>query len=338
MNTSVSRHTLFNRLRYKHLLMLVTLGNSGNLHRTAELLHISQPGITRMLREIESMFGCELFERLNRGMRPNELGHEAVRFARNALSGLDRFADDLAALQQGGFGELSIGAIMGAAPDLVMQAVSDIKMRHPRLRIRIMGDTTDQLIELLERGQIDLAVAREVALDKRDIFSFTPLGNERLCFAVRAGHPLLDSSAATATAAALSFEALSVRWSWICQPASSPARIAIAQAFNRIGVPFPRDIIECGSVFAMLQLVQLTDGIMVLSEAVIKDYVRSGLIFTLPIEIDVTLPPFGVLLRRSETLSPQLETFLSMLQARAGMPSDDRLTSSSAAPATLSIC
>lgn len=156
----VLHRSLLNRLRYKHLHMLVALGSSLNLHRASIGLAMSQPAATRMLREIEDMFGCQLFERLPRGMRPTALGAQLVRFAEASLNSLDRCAEDLAARRQGGYGYLSIGTIMGAAPDLVMTAVARLKAGNPQLRIRIMGDTSDQVLRLLDQRRIDLAIAR----------------------------------------------------------------------------------------------------------------------------------------------------------------------------------
>ncbi|MGH8351419.1 MAG: LysR family transcriptional regulator, partial [Pseudomonas sp.] len=101
MTTPTISRSLLNRLRYKHLHMLVTLSSSQNLHRASQSLNMSQPAATRMLHEIEDMFGCDLFERLPRGMRPTALGQELIRFAESALSGLDRCAEDLMARQQG---------------------------------------------------------------------------------------------------------------------------------------------------------------------------------------------------------------------------------------------
>ena len=62
--------------------------------------------------EIEEAFGCTLFERQSRGMRATVLGEELLRFARAALNGLERCAEDLADRQAGGYGYLSVGAIM----------------------------------------------------------------------------------------------------------------------------------------------------------------------------------------------------------------------------------
>ena len=75
----MSDHHLFGRLRYKHLQMLMMLGSSLNLHRASVSMNMSQPAASRMLQEIEDMFGCELFERLPRGMQPTALGRELLR-------------------------------------------------------------------------------------------------------------------------------------------------------------------------------------------------------------------------------------------------------------------
>jgi len=301
---------LFNRLRYKHLHMLVALGSSENLHRASQTLNMSQPAATRMLHEIEDMFGCELFERLPRGMRPTALGRELVRFAENALSGLDRCAEDLAARRQGGYGYLAIGTIMGAAPGLVMDSIAEIKRRHPQLRIRITGDTSDQVIQQLEQGRIDLAICRRSANTDSQHYQFEELGNERLLLVVHRGHPLADRRE-------LALAELVDDWPWILQPETSPARAALNQALARQGLSAPADIIECGSVYSMQQLIQLTDAIMVLSETALRDYLKMGLVTALPVDLQETMEPYGLLQRRGEPVSRELETFIGMLKARA---------------------
>lgn len=310
MPENTSPQHLFSRLRYKHLQMLVVLGSSLNLHRASLNMHMSQPAATRMLHEIEDMFGCELFERLPRGMRPTALGKELLRFAESALSGLDRCAADMQARLQGGYGYLAIGTIMGAAPDLVMNAVAEIKTLNPQLRIRIMGDTSDQVIQLLEQGRIDLAIARRNATTDREHYAFEPLGNEQLMVVVHQGHPL-------AKRRKLDWAELVNDWPWILQPESSPARIAFDQALERLSLAAPADIIECSSVYSMQQLVQLTDAIMVLSESALRDYLKMGLVKALPVKIEERMAPFGLLTRKGEAASRERVQFIELLRKRA---------------------
>lgn len=313
MHSPVFSRSLLNRLRYKHLHMLVTLSSSRNLHRASQALNMSQPAATRMLREIEDMFDCDLFERLPRGMRPTALGKELIHFAESALSGLDRCAEDLIARQQGGYGYLSVGTIMGAAPDLVMDCIAQIKALNPQLRIRIMGDTSDQVIQLLEQGRIDLAIARRNAATDSEHYTFEPLGNERLLVVVHAGHPLAQRDE-------LPMAELVSNWPWILQPQTSPARIGFDQALQDLALPRPADIIECSSVYSMQQLIQLTDALMVLSESALRDYLKMGLVVALPVALDVQMAPFGMLMRKGDHVSRELGLFIDLLRQRANMP------------------
>ncbi|WP_368668870.1 MULTISPECIES: LysR substrate-binding domain-containing protein [unclassified Pseudomonas] len=79
----------------------------------------------------------------------------------------------------------------------------------------------------------------------------------------------------------------------------------------------PCDVIECTSVFAMLQLVQITDAILMLTDTVVRDHVHTGLLAALGLEIEEQLSPFGVMLRKDEPQSRELEIFLKMLRERA---------------------
>lgn len=310
MNASPHARALFGRLRYKHLLMLVTLAGTRNLHRAAEALHMSQPATTRMLQDVEEAFGCVLFERQARGLTPTALGVEIIEFARRALNGLDRCAEDLDARRSGGYGHLAVGAIMGALPDLVVRAIAASKARQPGLQLRILGDTSDQLTELLEQERIDVAIARFTQPADLGRFTFEPLGNEHLAVVVRTGHPLTGR-------APPDLAELVEDWPWILQPEASPARVALEAAFARHQLPPPADVIECGSVFAMLQLVQITDAILVLTEAVVRDHLRTGLLVSLDLEITEPLTPFGILLRTGQVPSAALEGFLGLLRRQA---------------------
>ncbi|WP_052365131.1 LysR family transcriptional regulator [Halotalea alkalilenta] len=301
---------LFLRLKYKHLYLLKTLNEQGNLHLTALKMNMSQPAATRMLGEIERLFDCRLFDRGPRGLAANDAGHLLVDFAYNALSRLDRCTDELHRLQSGGKGQLKIGAIMGAAPDLVAHCIIEMKRRYPLLKISLSGETSDQLIELLGQGRIDLAVSRHLPSHQQTEFEFEPLGSETILAVVRQGHPLLGSP----------FPPLSKlleAWPWILQPPSTPARQMLEQAFERAGLLSPRDVIESGSIFASLQLVQRCEAILVLSESILREPLDSGRVVELPLPFADALGPFGLLQRRGETLGPPAKRFAELLRIRA---------------------
>lgn len=297
---------LVNRLRLKHWALLSALGDTPTLSDAAARLNITQPAATKLLADVEQAFGFPLFERQPRGMRATALGHEVVAYARQAQAGLDHFLEDLESKRRGGHGHLVLGAIMGAAPDLVARAVAQIKRERPRLTVRILGETSDQIGLLLERHEIELAVGRFTDPLQHNKFHFTPLSVETLQAVVRRGHPLCR-------ARRHGWPEL-VRWPWVLQTIASPARQLLEEEFTRAGVSTPADVVECTSIFATLQLVQSSDAIAVLPESVVRDHVRAKLLVALPLEVGRDLRAFGLLQRKDEPLSEVATAFVAHLQ------------------------
>lgn len=303
---------LVNRLKLKHWALLSALAETPTLNQAAALINVTQPSATKMLADIEQAFGFAIFERHARGMRPTPLGTEVVTYARHTQASLDRFLEDLDIRRRGGHGQLVFGAIMGAAPDLVAAAVADIKRERPRLGVRILGETSDQIGVLLERHEIELAVGRFAGPLDHNRFDFCALSDEPLRIVVRSGHPLLQAR----QGASLGWDEL-VRWPWVLQTLTSPARLMLEDQFANAQVSTPQDVIECSSIFATLQLLQSGDAIAMLPESVVRDHVRASLLATLPVDVGQDMKAFGILTRKNEALSDVATAFVGHLQARA---------------------
>ncbi|NGY04257.1 LysR substrate-binding domain-containing protein [Solimonas terrae] len=312
MSTVRTTQALVNRLRYKHLSLLVALAETGNLHQAAAAINVAQPSASRMLASIEEAFGFLLFERRARGLHTTPLGEVTLAYARRALADLERFAEGLDAKRKGGHGQLTVGAIMGAAPDLLAMAVAELKAERPLLNVRVLGETSDQIVELLQRGQIDFALGRFTHPLQHNDFDFEPIANESMRLIVRSGHPVCAQ--ASVELAGL------VTLPWVLQPLSSPARKLFEEELAQARLSSPANIVECGSIFATLQLVQNSDAVAMLPEPVVRDHVRAGLLTALPIEIGRNLEGFGILSRKHEALDEAAERFIDLLRRHAQLP------------------
>ncbi|HEY1608322.1 MAG TPA: LysR family transcriptional regulator [Paraburkholderia sp.] len=310
MNHQTAAIALVNRLRFKHLALLVALDDARNVHQAADAINVAQPSASRMLSDIEEAFGFRLFERNARGMQPTSLGVVTLGYARRALTDLTRFAEDLDVKRHGGHGQLTVGAIMGAAPDLLAQAVAALKTERPLLNVRVLGETSDQVVQLLHRREVDLALGRLTTPLAHNDFSFEPLAHETLVLVVRARHPLARHArmGKGASLAAL------MAWPWVAQPITSPARELFEGELARAGLATPVNLTECASIFATLQLLQNFDAVAMLPESVVRDHVRGALLVTLPLEIGKSLPGFGILTRNGEPLAEPAEHFVGLLR------------------------
>lgn len=303
---TISIQQLLGRLRFKQFALLAALDAHRNLHRAAEEVHLAQPSATKMIHDLEQIFGFPLFERLPRGMQPTELGSEVVAFANRMVVDLDRFAQDLDEKRQGGYGQLIVGAIMGAAPDVVAHAVTEMKRMRPLLVVKLLGETSDEILSLLTHRKIDLAVGRFSHILQHNDIDYEVLGNEVLCIVARKDHPL--SKVRNLELRSLSHTA------WILQPLTSPARQIMEQEFGEAGMMTPTDVVECSSIFATLQLVQKSEAITVLPESVVRDHLRAGLLVRLRLAVGKNLPGFGILTRRGEAVSNSAAEFIQSLR------------------------
>ncbi|MBE3639969.1 LysR family transcriptional regulator [Mangrovicoccus algicola] len=296
-------------LKFRHFLLIQALAEQGTMHAAARALNMTQSTMSKMLADLEAELDAPLFRREPRGMAPTELGEFAIEFAASMLAHLGRFSEEFRDRRLGGAGTLVIGAIMGAAPDLVARAVADLKQLYPLLTVRMMGETSDHILEMLERGDVDIAVGRFSETRYRSIFDFEPLALEPLALVARRGHWLAGRPVAGGLGALAGLP-------WVLQPATNPTRAVLEAAFHEAGLPMPRNQVESVSIFAILHLLQSSEAVALLSQSVVDDHLKGGLLERLDVEGLPAIPGFGILTRRAEPPGPRVDHFRALLRRR----------------------
>jgi transcriptional regulator, LysR family len=124
------------RLKARQLLLLVALAEEGNIHRAAQVLSMTQPAASKLLKDLEDVLEVSLFDRLPRGMRPTWYGETMIRHARMALANLNQAHDEIGALKRGHYGQVGIGAITSPGLSLLPAAVAQVKQEHPACAFR----------------------------------------------------------------------------------------------------------------------------------------------------------------------------------------------------------
>ncbi len=285
------------RLRFRQLQFLTALSDLGSLHRVAEQLGMTQPGATKMLREIETTFGAQLFVRSKRGMRPNELGGCVVRYARLSQSDLGQLRDEIAGVLTGKGGRLSVGAIGGAMPAVLVRALTRLRAIQPALSVSVREDTSAGLLAALDDGRLDLAICRTTVSAEPDRYVYEPLCEEQVVIAVGAHHPL--AHARTVTLPQL------MQYGWVFYPSPMPLRSVLEREFKEAGLPFPEYTTETASIFVTMLLLQEDANLVALLTAETMAFCqRHRLARQLPLAIRSRTEPYGIVTRRGSLLSP----------------------------------
>lgn len=124
--------------------------------RAAEQLHISQAGLSSMLREVEGQLDCRLFDRTTRSVSLTAQGRAFVPVAERVISELETAAVTLGQLSDEGRGNLSVGATPFVAGCLLPSACSAFARTHPGVAVQVNDLERDQIHQRVRSGEIDV--------------------------------------------------------------------------------------------------------------------------------------------------------------------------------------
>ena len=301
---------ILSRLRFKQLALVASLADTLNLHASARKLGLSQPGATKLLREVERALDVSLFERSSKGMIPTVFGDAVARHARQILFETARLKSQVEAIQRGELGTVRLGAIMEAVPEVLARTFASLQESSQGPLVTLTVSTSDHLIAALNEGLLDIALGRPVEhLDMGGI-RFEPLWLEELTIVASPDHP-------ATRAGDLGLEGLR-RFDWVLQPKPSPMRTSIELAFARIGLPMPANRLETASMLMTAIMVSRTNSLAVLPSSVAQFYVQNGLVGAVPVALSGHLGRYGLLVPIKEEPDPAVEALAHEIRRVAG--------------------
>ena len=184
----------------RQLAYAVALADHRHFGRAAEAEHVSQPGLSSQIRELESRLGVALFERDSRSVRPTPAGEEVVARAREVLRRSDELVLAAALHGRAPHGRLRLAAIPTVAPYLLPALVSLMRGQWPGIDPVLRERQTAPMIAAIEEGSIDLGL---LALPwETGGLRLAAIEDEPFLLALPEGHELATSTPAPLSALA----------------------------------------------------------------------------------------------------------------------------------------
>jgi DNA-binding transcriptional LysR family regulator len=227
-------------LRLQHLRIMAALAEVQLVSKVAERLHVTQPAISKQIAEIESALSAPVIYRERNRLFLTEVGQRLASHAQTVMQQLRRAELELEVLSLGGAGHLRIGAVTSLAPTLVAKAVTAFKRVAPRVSISVTEGHFMSLRPLLDRGEIDVAVARVWQPQALPDLEQSVLTTEPIVVVCGRDHPLAKRRRLQWSDTA--------SWPWILPDQQSIARRAIDAFWSEQGMAAPADVIEAQSL------------------------------------------------------------------------------------------
>jgi DNA-binding transcriptional LysR family regulator len=161
---------------------------NGTTARAADILHVSQPAVSKMIQELERSLGFDLFRRIKGRLHPTPEGQLFFREVEQAFLGLSHLRGAAARIRDYGSGELRIACLSALSTNILPRALHAFMDRNPNIAVTFQARMSSNVRDLVASGQFDLGiVADEIDRTGVEVSEFAQFP---VAVAVPEGHPL----------------------------------------------------------------------------------------------------------------------------------------------------
>ncbi|MEM7464381.1 MAG: LysR substrate-binding domain-containing protein [Pseudomonadota bacterium] len=268
-------------IRLRQLRCFVTVARRRSFVLAAEELGLTQPAVSRSVRELEQIIGHELFDRSQRGAQLTNRGRTLLDAAEMGLlqiaQGVSAATGDVSPTDP-----IRLGALPNVCSQFLPDIVHGFKLDYPHVTVTILPGTNANLLDGLRLGETDLVLGRLSSTDDMRGLVFETIFDEPLIFVVRRNHPLASSTAQLEDT--LSFP-------YVVPPRGTIIRQEMDRFLASRGITDLPNVIETTSSDFQRSYVLKTDAICVIPRGVFMTDLTAGEIVSLEIgEAELTGP------------------------------------------------
>lgn len=284
------------------LLVFHEVAKRRSFSKAAEELFISQPAVTKHIKELERKVGMGLIQRRRGGFALTEAGKILFKYTHKISSHLMDIENLLEDLKKDHQGILKIGTTESYSKGLMPKLLSGFQTSFPLMKIALDVGNSEEIEKSLLVYKNDLVL---IAVTKKTSrFESIPFLKEELVLIVSPNHPLVKRKT-------VSLKELE-RYPLIIRAKGSTTRRIILQAFKEVGI-HPSLLIEAGSSEFIKQWVSEGKGVSIIVKRTVEDEERRKIIKTIPL-LEKLYLQVAFLYLKEEKSNPAIKTFINFIE------------------------
>ncbi len=284
------------------LLVFHEVAKHKSFSKAAEELFISQPAVTKHVKELERKVGIGLVQRRRGGFALTEAGKVIFKYTHKISSHLMEIENLLGNLKKDYQGILRIGTTESYSKGLMPKLLSAFQASFPFMKIALDVGNSEEIEKSLLAYKNDLGLIAGIKMSPR--FESIPFLKEELVLIVSPNHSLAKKQA-------VSLKELG-RYPLIIRAKGSTTRKIILQAFKEAGI-HPSLLIEAGSSEFIKQWVSEGKGVSIIVKRAVEDEEKRGIIKTIPLFEKLYLKVAFIYLKEAKS-NPAIKTFVNFIE------------------------
>ena len=174
----------------RHLRYFVAVAEEQNITRAALQLHVSQPPLSRQMRNLEDDLGVALFNREAKAVRLTEAGRVFLTEARIILQRAEEAVELVKDVAEGKRGEIHVGYAPSLTVEVLPRALRYFRESNPAVRVQLHDLSTQEMLRGLSDGKLNAALLVQVPPKALTGLAFEKLQHQLVCVAMHRAHPL----------------------------------------------------------------------------------------------------------------------------------------------------
>lgn len=291
-------------MKFHQLRCFLAVAQHRSIRAAARALPLSQPAVTKSLRELEHDLGVPLVVRGVAGVQLTEFG-EAFRLRASLLmQESSRAREELALIRDGVGATLSVAVGSTVALTLLPRVLAAFKQAYPRAQVNLWEDVQPSSLDRLRDGTLDLVVMQGTTQPLDPDMESQPLYTLDSVVGARAQHPLVRSRSLRSLLDA----------EWLLPSSGHDVHSPSEHVFTAHGLPVPRRITSCYSLTLALALIKEMDYLSVFAASLARtEFARHGL-KALPLREPLPASTVSVIRRRGSQTTIAAQAFVDMLE------------------------
>jgi DNA-binding transcriptional LysR family regulator len=292
-------------MELRQLRHFVAVVDTGNLSRAADRVAISQPALTRSIKNLEEYLGVELLERKPRGVVPTEAGVTLYHHAQVVLNECKRLKSDVREIERGVTGTVHVGIAAMFSAFVIDTVAVRVSTEHPRIAMAITEGFFEELVRELADGRIDVIFSNFPPVTVAADLKLEPLCSVTSTLVAGGKHPILRRKQIEKS------ELVALRWVIADQPHATDF---LEKLFAADGLPAPRGVVRTNSLSLMAALLASGQFVSAMPEHLIARELDSGTMRRLPVAGGSVQRRAGLIYREMEHRRPAVEQFLEAVR------------------------
>lgn len=293
------------RVTLRELRLMLAVARSGSILKAASEVGLTQPALSKSIRELEATFGVRLFDRNNRGVSLTPQGEILLRRATGVFEELRQAVDELQSLADADRGELRIVATPAVCAGLLPHAMGVVWSNRPRFRFDVAELASGKLASEVVGRCVDFGIGREQRGGSGGELAFERLFDDHLFVVAGASHPLASKRSVKLEDTA--------RHPWVLPSADGAVTAHLEAQFRMQGLGLPVSTITTMSMLVRSELVATHSFLTLMYGSILRFSKMAASFRVLPIDLPSGIP-IGMVRVRGRTLAPSAEVFMQALR------------------------